>query len=63
MMSAFILAGQAAARKRLAWREAAVLLGGTFAGSVVVTFVKPPKNKIKGYVYQLHFTFLWEMQC
>ena len=46
MMSAFILGRTGGSQKALGMAEAAVSLG-VLAGSVVVTFVKPPKNKIK----------------
>ena len=46
MMSAFILGRTGGSQKALGMAEAAVSLG-VLAGSVVVTFVKPPKNKTK----------------
>lgn len=44
MMSAFILGRTDGSQKALGMAEAAVALG-VLAGSVIVTFVKPPKNK------------------
>ena len=57
MMSAFILGRTGGSQKALGMAEAAVSLG-VLAGSVVVTFVKPPKNKTKVIFISCIFTFL-----